>query len=138
MSNMIIDKLEGVKMRFEEIGQQITDPDVINDVKRFVRLNKEYRELEPIIEVLDRYKNIISNLESARQISFTEKDPEMLEMAKMEIDELSAQVEPLEEEIKILMLPVVQERVATKQVFLQETFIACILNIAKTKGGKLK
>lgn len=104
-NNAILEKLEGVKIRFEEVGQQITDPEVISDVKRFVKLNKEYRGLEPIIETLQEYKNVISNLESAKEILATEKDEELKEMAKMEMDELSGKVEPLEEKIKLLLLP---------------------------------
>jgi len=102
---MILDKLEGVKLRFEEVGQLITDPDVINDMKRYVRLNKEYKDLEPLVEAYNEYKNILSNITSAKEILATEKDEEMREMAKMELEELEAKVEPLEENIKILLLP---------------------------------
>ncbi len=104
-SNMILEKLEGVKIRFEEVSQLITDPDVIADMKRYVKLNKEYKELEPIVEAYKRYKEILSNLDEAKSIINTEKDPELREMAKMEIDELSGQVEPLEDEIKYLLIP---------------------------------
>ncbi|MFO7939162.1 MAG: peptide chain release factor 1 [Bacteroidales bacterium] len=104
-SNMILEKLEGVKLRFDEVSQLITDPAIIADMKRYVKLNKEYKELEPIIDAYKRYKDILSNLDEARSIISTEKDPELREMAKMEIDELSGQVEPLEEEIKFLLIP---------------------------------
>lgn len=104
-SNMILEKLEGVKLRFDEVSQLITDPSIIADMKRYVKLNKEYKELEPIIDAYKRYKDILSNLDEARSIISTEKDPELREMAKMEIDELSGQVEPLEEEIKFLLIP---------------------------------
>jgi len=104
-SNMILEKLEGVKLRFEEVSQLITDPDIIADMKRYVKLNKEYKELEPIIDTYKRYKEILSNLDEARSILNTEKDPELREMAKMELDELSVQVEPLEERIKYLLIP---------------------------------
>lgn len=102
---MILDKLEGIKLRFEEVGQLITDPAVISDMKKYVKLNKEYKDLEPIVEAYYEYKNILSNIKSAKEILATEKDEEMREMAKMELDELEAKVEPLEEEIKILLLP---------------------------------
>lgn len=104
-SNAILEKLEGVKLRFEEVGQQITDPDVIADVKRFIKLNKEYRDLEPIIESLEEYKKVISNIDGAKEILSNEKDEELKEMARMEVEELSGQVEPLEEKIKLLLLP---------------------------------
>ena len=102
---MILDKLEGVKLRFEEVGQLITDPAVINDMKKYVKLNKEYKDLEPLVETYNNYKNILSNIQSAKDILATEKDEEMREMAKMELDELEEKIGPLEEEIKILLLP---------------------------------
>lgn len=102
---MILEKLVGVKIRFEEVGQLITDPDVIKDMKKYIKLNKEYKELEPIVETYNNYKNILSNIQSAKEILSTEKDEEMKEMAKMELDELEAQIEPMEEEIKVLLLP---------------------------------
>lgn len=105
MSNVIIERLEGVKHRFDEVSQQITDPEVIADMKRFVKLNKEYRDLEPLIQAFDDYKNVINNIESAKEIIATEKDEELREMAKMEIEELNARIEPLEESIKFLLLP---------------------------------
>jgi peptide chain release factor 1 len=104
-NNVILEKLEGVKIRFEEVGQQLNDPGVISDVKRFVNLNKEYRELEPIIQTLKEYKNVISNIEGAKDILSNEKDEEMRELARGEVDELSVLVEPLEEKIKLLLLP---------------------------------
>jgi peptide chain release factor 1 len=102
---MILEKLEGVKIRFEEVGQLITDPDVIKDMKKYIKLNKEYKELEPLVETYNNYKNILSNIQSAKEMLATEKDEEMKEMAKMELDELEVQIGPLEEEIKILLLP---------------------------------
>ena len=104
-NNMILDRLEGIRLRFEEVGQLITDPDVISDMKRYVKLNKEYRDLEPLVETYKEYKNIISNIESAKEIIATDKDEEMREMAKMELDELEEKVGPLEDEIKVLLLP---------------------------------
>lgn len=103
--NSILERLEGVKNRFEEVEQLITDPSVISDMKRFIQLSKEYRELEPIIDAFRKYKNILSNIQSAREILAAEKDEEMREMAKSELDELNRKIEPLEEEIRFLLLP---------------------------------
>ncbi len=103
--NSILTKLEGLRRKFEEIGQQITDPAIIADMKRYVSLNKEYRELEPIVEAYDKYKNILSNISSSKEILNTEKDEEMRDMAKLEIDELEEEKERLEEEIKLLLIP---------------------------------
>ena len=102
---MILDKLETIRLRFEETGQMLTDPEVISDVKRFVKLNKEYRQLEPLIDSYKRYKNVVSNIKEAREILNSEKDDELREMAKMELDQLESQVTPMEEEIKLLLLP---------------------------------
>lgn len=103
--NSIITKLEGLRQKFEEIGQQITDPAVMSDMKRYVSLNKEYRDLEPIVDSYNRIKNIISNIASARSILSTEKDEEMREMAKMELEALEEEQANLEEEIKLLLIP---------------------------------
>jgi peptide chain release factor 1 len=103
--NIILDKLEGIKLRFDEVGQLITDPDIIADMKRYVRLNKEYRDLEPIVEAYGEYKNILSNIQTAKDILANEKDEEMREMAKSELIELEEKVQPLEEKIKLLLLP---------------------------------
>lgn len=104
-NNMILEKLEGVRLRFEEIGQKITDPKVIADMKQYIKLNKEYRDLEPVIDAYKEYKNVTSNIKSTRELLASEKDEEMREMAKIELDELNERAEQLEEEIKFLMLP---------------------------------
>ncbi len=106
MAGNLLEKLEGVKARFDEVGKLITDPDVINDMKRYVKLNKEYKALGPIIEAYWKYKNVISNIESAREILAEEKDEELREMARTELDELNRKVEEMEEEIRLLLLPV--------------------------------
>jgi peptide chain release factor 1 len=104
--NKLLDKLKGIKIRFEETGQQITNPEVIADIKKFIALNKEYRELEPIAAAATKYENIIKNIESTKEMLEIEKDPELLEMVRTEIEELSTQLTKLEDEIKILLIPV--------------------------------
>ncbi|MBN2776680.1 MAG: peptide chain release factor 1 [Bacteroidales bacterium] len=104
-NNIIIDKLEGVKARFKEVGNLLIDPSVMSDMDKYVKLNKEYKELEPIIEAYEEYKLIISNIDDAKSILATEKEEDMREMAKMELDELWPKVEPLEEKIKLLLIP---------------------------------
>ena len=78
----ILDKLEIIKNRWEEIGDKMNDPDVMSDVKRFVKLNKDYRELEPVVNAYKEYKNILANIENTKEVLDTEKDPEFREMAK--------------------------------------------------------
>jgi peptide chain release factor 1 len=104
-ANIILDKLEGVKTRFEEVGELINQPGIISDMKRYVRLNKEYKALEPVVSAYKEYKTLLSNINDAKNILATEKDEDMREMAKEELDELLDRVDPLEEEIKILLLP---------------------------------
>ncbi|MFP4489382.1 MAG: peptide chain release factor 1 [Bacteroidales bacterium] len=103
--NIILEKLRGVKERFEEVGRLITEPDIIADMKRYVRLNKEYKDLEPIVEAYNKYENVISNIDSAKSILAEEKDPELREMAKAELEELNDKLPAMEEEIKFLLLP---------------------------------
>lgn len=104
-TNLILDKLEGVKNRFVEVGELLTAPDVMSDMKRYIRLNKEYKELKPVVEAYERYKSALDNLDSARAMLATEKDEEMREMAKAEIDSLVNAIPGMEEEIKYLLLP---------------------------------
>lgn len=105
-NNLIVEKLEGVKNHFDDIGRQISDPEAFSDMKKYVKLSKEYKELTPIVEAYKEYKNIVSNITSAKEILSQEKDDEMREMAKVELDELNGKLEPLEEQIKLLLLPV--------------------------------
>ncbi|MCF8295042.1 MAG: PCRF domain-containing protein, partial [Bacteroidales bacterium] len=102
---MILEKLQTVKLRFEEIGQQINDPQVIADMKRFVQMNKEFKNLEPIVKAYNEFKNVNDNLVFSRQVLNEEKDDEMRDMAKGEIDELQKRQEELVEEIKLLLIP---------------------------------
>ena len=103
--NSILTRLDGLKLKYEEIGQKLTDPEVIADVKQFIQFNKEYRELEPIIEASECYRTAIANLAEAKDILANDKDEEMREMARGEIAELEPKIETLEEEIKLLLIP---------------------------------
>lgn len=104
-NNQILTKLEGIKHKFEETGQQLTDPEVIADIKKFVTLNKEYRELEPVVLAFDKYKLTVANIKSAKLLLEQEKDDDMREMAYSEIAHLEQQQITLEEEIKLLLIP---------------------------------
>ena len=103
--NLILEKLEGVKERFEEVGRLINEPDVISDMKRYVKLNKEYKDLQPVILAYEDYKNLLSNIASAKDMLSSEKDEELREMAKAELEELSEKIITLEENIKFLLIP---------------------------------
>ena len=105
MNNTLISRLEGLSARFEEVSTLITDPSIISDMKRYVKLNKEYSELERIITKRNEYQRLLQNLAEAKEILDSENDPEMREMAKLEIDAIEPKIEPLEEEIKLLLIP---------------------------------
>ena len=101
----ILDKLEIVKNRWEEISDQMNDPEVMSDMKRYVKLNKDYKELEPLVTAYKEYKLLIGNLESAKEVLANESDQEFRDMAKEEIDELVPAKEALEEKIRMLLIP---------------------------------
>lgn len=101
----LLKKLEAINTRYEEVGIKITDPAIINDMGRYVKLNKEYKDLEEIVTVYKEYKKVVGNIDSSRQILDSDEDPEMKEMAKMELEELLPRKEELEEEIKVLLIP---------------------------------
>ena len=100
----LLEKLEGINIRFEEVTQQITDPEVISNTKKYIKLNKEYKELEKVVDIYMIYKNILENIGNAKEM-LKENDPEMKEMAKMELEELEAKLPGLEEDVKILLIP---------------------------------
>ncbi len=102
---MLLDKLEAINSRFKEVSQLITDPDIIADMKRYIQLNKEYKDLEEIVEVYKEYKNVLDNIKSSKEILNKEKDEEFREMAKMELDTLHEREEDLEEKIKLMLVP---------------------------------
>ncbi len=104
-NNSILSKLDGIKQRFNALSEEITSPDIMNDMKRYIQANKEYKELSPIIEASDKYRNALSNLEEAKYILSNEKDEEMREMAREEVEQLEPELEKLEEEIKLLLIP---------------------------------
>lgn len=101
----MIDKLQIVKQRFDEVSDLIIQPDVIMDQKRYVKLNKEYKDLKKIVDKGEEYKSVLASIEEANEIIADGSDEEMLEMAKMELDEASAKLPELEEEIKFLLIP---------------------------------
>lgn len=105
MANSILEKFENIKYRFDEVGQQITDPNIMKDMKRYVKLNQEYKRLDDLVKSFTRYKNVIDNIESTKKILASENDEEMREMAKEELEDLESQVEPKEQEIKLLLVP---------------------------------
>jgi len=105
MKEDLLIKLENIHYRFVELSKMITDPDIISDLNRYVQLNKEYKEIQPLDDAFLRYKNIIDNLKSARKLLEVETDSEMSQLAKEEIENLTQEKNSFEEEIKILLIP---------------------------------
>jgi peptide chain release factor 1 len=101
----MLEKLESLEARYREIETQLSDPSVIGDMKRFTQLNKQYKELQQVVEVYHQYRNVLSNLDHARKVLMTEKDDEFRSMAKAEIEELEPKKESLEQQIQFLLLP---------------------------------
>ena len=104
-NNTILEKLEGLVARFEEVSTLITDPAVIADQKRYVKLTKEYKELGDLMNARKEYMQVLSGIEEAKEIIANETDAEMREMAREELDACQARQPELEEEIKLLLVP---------------------------------
>ncbi|MEM1408207.1 MAG: peptide chain release factor 1 [Bacteroidota bacterium] len=101
----MIEKLQELKDRFEEVGQLIVQPDAMSDMKKYSKLSKEYKDLEKIVARYDAYKDVISNIDNAKEVLKNEKDEEFREMAKLELDELEPQKADIEAELKQLLIP---------------------------------
>ena len=99
------EKLEELRLRFEEVGQLLMQPETMSDMKKFSQLSKEYKDLERIVSKLNQLKGAKSHLQQAKDVLAKEKDQELREMAKMEIDELEPKIESLDAELKELLIP---------------------------------
>ena len=104
-NNTLLEKLEGLVARFEEVSTLITDPNVIADQKRYVKLTKEYKDMSDIMKARKEYIQCLNGLEEAKQIMTTESDPELKEMAREEANACEVRIPELEEEIKLLLVP---------------------------------
>ncbi len=103
--NSLLARLDGIEARFEEVSTLITDPSVISDMKRYVRLTKEYKDLERLTLTTRKYRSALANIEEARELLENESDAELREMAKDELDQAQSLIPVLEEEIKLLLIP---------------------------------
>ena len=103
--NTLLDKLDGLVARFEEVSTLITDPNVISDQQRYVRLTKEYKDLEDLMDARKKYANLLSNLEESTTMLLTESDPDMKEMAREEVAQCEKLIPEIEEEIKVMLIP---------------------------------
>jgi peptide chain release factor 1 len=101
----MIDRLRIVKQRFDEVSDLIIQPDIISDQKRYIKLNKEYKDLNKLVLKGEEYKSAVANLEEAKEIIADGSDAEMVEMAKLEMEEANRKIPKLEEELKIMLIP---------------------------------
>ncbi|GAA4845789.1 peptide chain release factor 1 [Algivirga pacifica] len=101
----MIDKLEAIKARFEEVSQDLVKPETMADMKVYAKLNKEYKDLDKVVKKYEEYKAVLDGIQGAKDLLSNEKDPEFREMAKMELEELQEQQPGLEEELKQLLIP---------------------------------
>lgn len=103
--NSLLQRLDGIESRYEEVSTLITDPEVIADIKRYVRLNKEYKELGKLVEATRRYRTLVNDIEDARNVLAIENDADLREIAQETLSEAQNQMPELETEIKLLLVP---------------------------------
>ncbi|MDA9849540.1 peptide chain release factor 1 [Flavobacteriaceae bacterium] len=101
----MLQKINIVNQRFDELNDLIIQPDIISDQKKYVQLTKEYKEIKTIVDIGEVYKSLLDNISEAEEIISNEKDPEMIEMAKLQLDEAKKEIPKIEEEIKVLLIP---------------------------------
>ncbi len=101
----MLERIEIIKQRFDEVSDLIIQPDIISDQKRYIKISKEYKDLKKILDRGQLYKTLMSNIEEAQEIIADDSDSEMVEMAKIELEEAKGQLPKLEEEIKVLLIP---------------------------------
>lgn len=101
----MLEKIQLVKQRFDEVNDLIIQPDILSDQKRYIKLNKEYKDLKKILDKGSVYQSLINNINEAEEIITDDGDPEMVEMAKMQLDEAKEQLPVIEDEIKFMLIP---------------------------------
>ena len=144
----MLERIQIIQQRFDEVSDLIIQPDIISDQKRYIQINKEYKDLKKILDRGEIYKSLMSNIDEAQEIISDGSDAEMVEMAKIQLDEAKSKLPEIEEEIKFLLIPKTlkmpkmwllrfeQELEEMRLVFLQAIYIECIQNIANLKDGK--
>ncbi len=101
----MIDKLEAIYTRYKEIEQQMNDPQVTADMKRYVKLSKDYKDLQPVVKAYHEYKALLDTISECKELLESEKDPELREMAKEELTAAQERREPMENDIRLLLIP---------------------------------
>jgi len=101
----MIDKLNAIKDRFNQVSEMIVRPEIISDMKKYIKLNKEYKDLKPIVMKINQYLNLLKNIDEADEILKNENDPELKELARQELEESTSKKSIIDSEIKILLIP---------------------------------
>ena len=101
----LTEKLQELKKKYESLSEQLSGSDVMSDMKKYIQLNREYKELEPIVAAGDKYIKMVSDLEGAKEILAKEKDEDLRDLAKEEVSSIEGQLPGMEEEIKLLLIP---------------------------------
>lgn len=101
----MLEKLELIKNRWQEVEAELSSPNAMSDMKRFAQLNKEYKDLTKIVDEIRIYSNIMSNIDTNKSLLGSEKDDEMREMVKLDLDELLVKQEEMEEKIRLMLIP---------------------------------
>jgi len=101
----MLDKLEAIKVKYDEIEQLMSDPDVMSDMKRYIKLSKDYKSLQPIMGAYEKYKNLLANINNAKDIIHNEKDEEFRSLAKEELEAITNEKIKLEEDIRLMLVP---------------------------------
>ena len=105
MATTLLEKVLSLQDKYESLQKQLSDPEVMSDMKRYVQLNKDYKELEPIIRAGLQYKKMLDDLASAKDIMLNEKDEDLKEMAREEISGIEPKIPQMEQDIKLLLIP---------------------------------
>ena len=100
----MFDRLDQMEARYEDLGKQLSDPNIVSDQENYRKVSKQHRDLEPIVEKFREYRNLKTGIADAKAM-LAESDPEIKEMAQAELDELQPRLEPIEEALKVLLLP---------------------------------
>lgn len=101
----LVDKLQELKKKYVNLSEQLSSPEVMSDMKKFIQLNREYKELEPIVIAADKYCKMVQDLEGAKEILLNEKDEDLRDLAKEELGAIESEIPQMEEEIKLLLIP---------------------------------
>lgn len=148
--NTLLERVLSLQDKFQSLQDQLASPEVMSDMKKYVQLNKDYKQLEPIIKAGLEYKKTLDNLASAKDILVNEKDDDLREMAREEIAELEPKIPQMEDEINSFSFrPIrmtrrmpsskfVVEQVATKPPSSQVTFSVCISIMPRARAGNWK